>query len=60
MKDIQTSLKLIIDCLEGKDSLASYEYNRRFLLFAEPFEVALSVEYNQVALVIKEYQHNIR
>ena len=53
MKDVQTSLKLIISCLEGKSSLESYEYNRQFNIFADPFEAASSVDYESTAIVIK-------
>lgn len=34
MKDTQISLKLIIDCLEGKTTLEEYSYNQQFNIFA--------------------------
>lgn len=59
IKDIQTSLKLIIDCIEGKRTLDSYTYNQKFSLFADPLQAAMSVDYASVAIVIREYQYNI-
>jgi hypothetical protein len=53
IKDIQISLKLIIDCLEGRKTLDSYSYNHKFYLFASPLEAAMAVDYDSVALVLK-------
>lgn len=59
IKDIQTSLKLIIDCLEGKRTLDSYIYNQKFFLFADPLQAAIAADHQSASLVIREYQYNI-
>jgi hypothetical protein len=53
IKDIQTSLKLIIDCIEGKRTLDSYSYNHKFFLFADPLQAAMAADYESVAIVIR-------
>lgn len=60
IKDIQTSLKLIIDCLEGKTTLDCFAYNQKFTLFAQPLQAAMAADYESVSIVVKEYQYNIR
>ena len=53
IKDIQTSLRLIIDCLEGKQTLDSYTYNQKFFIFADPLEAAMAADYESVSIVVK-------
>lgn len=53
IKDIQTSLKLIIQCLEGQQTLDSYSYNQKFFLFADPLQAAMAVDYHSVSIVVK-------
>jgi hypothetical protein len=60
IKDIQTSLKLIIDCIEGTNTIDGYSYNYKFSLFAEPLQAAIAADYFSVAFVVREYKHNIR
>jgi hypothetical protein len=60
IKDIQTSLKLIISCIEGTNTLDAYAYNNKFYLFADPLYAAMAVDYTAVAVVVKEYKHNMR
>ena len=60
IKDIQTSLRLIIDCLEGKNTLDSYIYNQKFYIFADPLQAAMATDYESVSIVVKEYQYNIK
>ena len=60
IKDIQTSLKLIRDCIEGRQSLDSYTYNQKFYIFADPLQAAMAVDYESVSIVVREFQHNIR
>lgn len=38
VKDSQISVKLIVDCLEGKASIDEYVYNQLFNVFAKPLE----------------------
>ena len=60
MKDAQISLKLIIGCIEGTDNLESYSYNRQFHIFAEPLEAAMCVGHEEVRMVVRDYQHDIK
>lgn len=60
MKDVQTSLKLIIGCLEGRDNIEAYSYNRAFHIFGDHLEAAMCVGHQEVALVIRDYQHDIK
>lgn len=53
IKDIQTSLRLIIDCLEGRQTLDSYTYNQKFFIFADPLEAAMAADYESVSIVVK-------
>lgn len=39
MKDTQISLKLIIDCLEGKTTIDKYMYNQQFNIFCNKLEL---------------------
>jgi len=36
IKDRQISIKLIVECLEGKASIDQYAYNQLFNVFAKP------------------------
>lgn len=36
LKDNQISIKLIVDCLEGRASIDEYAYNQLFNVFAKP------------------------
>lgn len=60
VKDSQTSIKLIIDCLEGKATIDSYVYNQLFNVFAKPLEQAIKVgSRNLFDQTIKDYWYNI-
>lgn len=59
MKDTQISLKLIIDCLEGKTTLDEYTYNQQFNIFANEIEKFWDVDQQATELAIKEYWYNI-
>lgn len=60
MKDVQTSLRLIVGCLEGRDNIESYCYNRAFNLFSEPLQAAMCVGHVETSQVVRDYQHDIR
>ena len=38
MKDTQISLRLIVNCLEGKTTIDEYVYNQQFNIFANVLE----------------------
>lgn len=60
VKDSQTSVKLIIDCLEGKATIDSYVYNQLFNVFAKPLEQAIKVgDLNLFIQTVKDYWYNI-
>ena len=60
MKDIQTSLKLIISSIEGTDNIEAYSYNRQFNIFAYPLEAAMCVGKEEGCQVVKEFKHDIK
>ena len=41
IKDTQISVKLLVNCLEGKDSIDKYAYNQLLNVFVKNIEVAL-------------------
>ncbi len=53
IKDIQTSLKLIIGCLKGTNTLDSYIYNQKFYIFADPLQAAMAADHESVSFVVK-------
>ena len=57
---MQTSVKLIVDCLEGKASIDQYAYNQVFNVFAKPIERAAQIGDQAIlAQTIKDYWYNI-
>ena len=40
IKDSQISIKLIVDCLEGRGSIDQYAYNQLFNVFGKPLQRA--------------------
>lgn len=59
MKDTQISLKLIIDCLEGKSTIEEYAYNQQFNIFANEIEKFWEVDHEMAQKAIREYWYNI-
>jgi hypothetical protein len=60
VKDSQTSIKLLVDCLESKGSIDTYVYNQLFNVFAKPLEKTIDI--GNISLfeqTIKEYWYNI-
>ena len=58
-KDTQISLKLIIDCLEGKTTIEQYTYNQTFNIFANQLEVHWGRDETMFLQTVKEYWYNI-
>ena len=58
-KDTQISLKLIIDCLEGKTTVDKYIYNQQFNIFAKHLEEHWDNDIKKFQHTLKQYWHNI-
>jgi hypothetical protein len=59
MKDTQISLKLIVDCLEGRCTIDEYTYNRQFNIFIDELEKYWSTDISLFENTIRDYWHNI-
>jgi hypothetical protein len=57
-KDTQLSLKLIVDCLEGRATIEQYSYNQLFNVFARHLEKCWDNQ-QELLLTIKDYWYNI-
>jgi hypothetical protein len=59
MRDAQISLRLIVDCLEGRTTVEEYAYNQQFGLFANELERHWDHDLENTEHSIKEYWYNI-
>lgn len=59
MRDTQISLRLIVDCLEGKTTIEEYTYNQQFSLFVNELEKHWDTDREMTEHIIKDYWYNI-